>query len=56
MGTAIALKPYELKAGVPVLADGTTPALEDQIESKGLFRNRIWQEYDILMPYSDAYY
>ena len=34
VGTAIAPKPYKLKAGVPVLADGTTPASEDQIESK----------------------
>ena len=34
VGTAIAPKPYELKAGVPVLADGQTPATEDQIESK----------------------
>ena len=34
LGTAIAPRPYELKAGVPVLADGTTPATEEQIESK----------------------
>jgi len=33
VGTAIAPKPYEIKAGVPVLADGK-PATEDQIESK----------------------
>jgi hypothetical protein len=34
LGTAIAPKPYALLAGVPVLADGKTPATEDQIESK----------------------
>jgi hypothetical protein len=34
LGTAIAPKPYVLVAGVPVLADGKTPASEDQIESK----------------------
>ena len=34
VGTAVAPKPYELKAGVPVLTDGQMPATEDQIESK----------------------
>src|ERR1700719_3163858 len=34
VGTAIAPKPYQLLSGVPVLADGKTPATEDQIESK----------------------
>jgi hypothetical protein len=34
LGTATAPKPYALLAGVPVLADGKTPATEDQIESK----------------------
>ena len=36
LGTAIPPKPYELVAGAPVLADGKTPATEDQIESKEL--------------------
>ena len=34
VGAAVAPKPYELKAGVPVLTDGQTPTMEDQIESK----------------------
>ena len=34
LGTAIMLKPYALLAGVPVIADGKTPAMEEQIESK----------------------
>jgi hypothetical protein len=34
LGTAIAPKPYALLAGELVLADGKTPATEDQIESK----------------------
>ena len=34
LGTAIAPKPYALVSGVPVLADGTKPATEEQIESK----------------------
>ena len=34
VGTAIAPKPYALLDGVPVLADGKTPATEDQVESK----------------------
>ena len=34
VGTAIPPKPYALLSGVPVLADGKTPASEDQIESK----------------------
>ena len=33
-GTAIAPKLYALVAGVPVLADGTTQAMEDQIEAR----------------------
>ena len=33
-GTAIAPKLYVLVAGVPVLADGTTQAMEDQIEAR----------------------
>ena len=33
-GIAVAPKPYTLKEGVHVLADGTTPAMDDQIESK----------------------
>ena len=33
-GTAISPKPYALDAGVPVLADGWTPAMEEQIEAK----------------------
>ena len=33
-GTAIAPKPYALVAGVPILADGTTQATEDQIEAR----------------------
>ena len=34
VGTAIALKPYAMVARVPVLADGTTQASDDQVESK----------------------
>ena len=34
VGTAIAPKPYALLDGVLVLADGKTPATEDQVESK----------------------
>ena len=34
VGTAIALKPYAVVARVLVLADGTTPANDDQVESK----------------------
>jgi predicted metal-dependent hydrolase len=34
LGAAIALKPYILLAGVPVIADGKTPATEEQIEAK----------------------
>jgi hypothetical protein len=34
VGTAIAPKTYALVAGVPVTADGKTPATEEQIESK----------------------
>ena len=34
LGTAIALKPYALLAGVPVIADGRTLATEEQIELK----------------------
>ena len=34
LGTAIALKPYALLEGVLVIADGKTPATEEQIESK----------------------
>ena len=33
-GTAIAPKLYTLDAGIPVLADGKTPALEEQIEAR----------------------
>ena len=33
VGTAVVPKPYEIKDGVPVLADGK-PAMEDQIDSK----------------------
>ena len=33
-GTAIAPKPYTLDAGIPVLADGRTPASEEQIEAR----------------------
>ena len=33
-GTAIAPKTYALVAGVPVLADGTAQATEDQIEAR----------------------
>ena len=33
-GTAIAPQPYMLVSGVPVLLDGKTPAMEDQIEAK----------------------
>ena len=33
-GTAIAPKPYQLLDGIPVVADGKTPATEDQIDSK----------------------
>ena len=33
-GTAIVPKLYVLVAGVPVLSDGKTPAMEDQIEAK----------------------
>ena len=36
VGTAIALKPYAVVAGVLVLADGTTQASDDQVESKEL--------------------
>jgi hypothetical protein len=34
LGTAIAPKPYTLLAGVPVIADGKTPATEEQIEAR----------------------
>ena len=34
LGTAIAPVPYAMSNGVPMLADGKTPATEDQIESK----------------------
>ena len=34
VGTAIAPRPYTMVTGVPVLADGTTHATEEQIESK----------------------
>ena len=34
LGTAIAPKPYQILAGVPVIADGKTPATEEQIEVK----------------------
>ena len=34
LGTAIVPKPYALLAGVPVIADGKTPATEEQIELK----------------------
>src|SRR5271156_4583475 len=34
LGTAIAPKPYAMLAGVPVIADGKTPAMEEQIEAK----------------------
>ena len=34
LGTAIALVPYAMSNGVPMLADGKTLATEDQIESK----------------------
>jgi len=34
VGTAIAPRPYTVVTGVPVLADGTTHATEEQIESK----------------------
>src|SRR5882762_1665507 len=34
VGTAAAPKPYEMVDGVPVLANGTTPATEEQIELK----------------------
>ena len=33
-GTAIAPKPYALVAGVPVLTDGMTQAMEDQIKAR----------------------
>ena len=36
VGTAIALKPYAMVAGVPVLTDGITQASNDQVESKEL--------------------
>ena len=34
VGTAIALKPYAVVAGVPVLTDGITQASDDQVELK----------------------
>ena len=34
VGSAIATKPYAMVARVPVLADGTTQASDDQVESK----------------------
>jgi hypothetical protein len=34
VGTAVALKPYAMVDGVPVLVDGKTPATEEQIEYK----------------------
>src|ERR1700678_1226379 len=34
LGTAIAPMPYVIRKGAPMLADGTTPATEDQIEAK----------------------
>ena len=33
-GIAIVPKPYMLVAGVPILADGITPTMEDQIEAR----------------------
>ena len=42
MGTAIAPKPYALLEGVPVIADGKTQAMEEQIEVK---ESKI-QEYE----------
>ena len=33
-GTAIAPKPYTLDHGIPVLSDGQTPAMEEQIEAR----------------------
>ena len=36
VGTAIVLKPYAVVARVPVLADGTTQASDDQVELKEL--------------------
>ena len=36
VGTAIVPKPYALLDGVPVLAEGKTPATEDQVESEEL--------------------
>ena len=34
MGTAVAPKPYMLLNGIPVLADGKTEAMEEQVESR----------------------
>ena len=34
LGTATAPVPYVLNNGIPALADGKTPATEDQIEAK----------------------
>src|ERR1700678_4163317 len=34
LGTATAPVPYVVSKGIPMLADGTTPAMEDQIEAK----------------------
>ena len=33
-GTAIALKPYTLDHGIPVLSDGKMPAKDEQIEAR----------------------
>src|SRR5271170_2415768 len=42
LGTALAPKPYRLLDGIPVVADGKTPATEEQIESK----DAKMQEYE----------
>ena len=34
VGTAVVPKPYAVVAGALILADGTTPASDDQVESK----------------------
>ena len=42
LGTAIVPKPYQMVDGDPVLADGKTPATEEQVEAK---ESKI-QEYE----------
>ena len=54
MGTAIAPKPYALLDDVTVIADGKTPAMEEQIEAKEAkiqeFKKREYLAQHIIPP------